>query len=128
MSDDLDVFAPVHDALASFQGYGLDCLSLSVIGAVDAMELSLRPMHPKPEVMLSIRDIHYFAMQRLPHDEIDFFDFEATTLAPGLPWPRELPTSGWVRDGFPPLLWIRGRGPASFDVVAAIVSVLSQIH
>jgi hypothetical protein len=128
MSDDLDVFAPVHDALASFQGYGLDHLTVSVIGAADAMELSLRSVHPKPEVALSIRDIHYFAMRRLPHDEIDFFDFEATTLTPGQPWPRELPDSGWVRGGFPPLLWLRGKGPASFDVVAAVVSVLVQIH
>ncbi|WP_344615739.1 hypothetical protein [Dactylosporangium salmoneum] len=92
------------------------------------MELSLRPIHPKPETTLSIRDIHYFSMHRLPHDEIDFFDFEATTLTPGLPWPLELPPSGWVRGGVPPLLWIRGKGPASFDVVAAIVSVLSQIR
>ncbi|MFB9179385.1 hypothetical protein ACFFX1_14705 [Dactylosporangium sucinum] len=50
MSDNLDVFAPVHDALASFQGYGLDYLSVSVIGSADAMELSLRPIHPKPQV------------------------------------------------------------------------------
>ncbi|GGM69351.1 hypothetical protein GCM10007977_083840 [Dactylosporangium sucinum] len=67
-------------------------------------------------------------MHRLPHEDIDFFDFEATTLTPGLPWPRELPASGWVQGGFPPLLWIRGTGPASFDVVAAIVSVMRQIR
>jgi hypothetical protein len=126
VTDNLTIFEPVHDAIASFQGYGFEHLSLSVIGAVDAMEISLRPIHPKPQMTLSIRDIHYFAMHRLPRDDIDFFDFEATTLIPGAPWPRELPGSGSVLGGLPPLLWIRGRGPATFDVVAAIVTVLSE--
>jgi hypothetical protein len=128
MSDNLDAFAPVHTALESFQGYGLDALFFSVIGATDAMEISLRPLHPRPEVTLSLRDIHYFAVHRPPGDEVDFFDFEATTLIPGQPWPRELPAPALVVDGLPQLLWIRGSGPASFDVVAAIVSILSQIR
>jgi hypothetical protein len=48
MQNSLDDFAAVHEALDSFQGYGLDHLSFSLIGAADALELSLRPFHPRP--------------------------------------------------------------------------------
>ena len=42
----LTVFDPVHAVIASFQGYGLDHLSLSIIDTVDALEISLLPIHP----------------------------------------------------------------------------------
>jgi hypothetical protein len=126
VTDDGIVFAAVHDAITSFQGYGLERLSLSIIDTADALEISLSPIHPKPAMTLSIRDVHYFAMTRFPRDDIPFLDFEATTLIPGTSWPQNVPDLGHTVDGFPPLLWIRGRGPATFDVIAAIVTVLVQ--
>jgi hypothetical protein len=124
----MSVFDGARQAIMSCQGYGLESLSLSIIGAADALEIGLRWGPAKPDVTLSIRNIYYLAMHRLPGGDIPFFDLEATTLAPDEPWPEDLPNPIVTADALPPLLWIRGQGPANFAVVAAVVTVLSEVR
>lgn len=128
VDEEMSVFAGARQAIMSCQGFGLESLSLSIIGTADALEIGLRWGVPKPDVTLSIRNIHYLAIHRMPGDDIPFVDIEATTLAPDQPWPKDLPNPIVTVDGFPPLLWIRGHGPATFDVVAATVTVLSEVE
>lgn len=121
-----DVFNDVRELITSYQGYGLESLSLSVVGVTDCLEIRLRWGPEKPDITLSIRSIYYFAIHRVPGDDIPFFDIQATPLAPNQPWPQDLPNTIATTEPPPPLLWIRGDGPASFDVVAAIVTVMRE--
>ncbi|MFE9577718.1 hypothetical protein ACFYO1_15115 [Nocardia sp. NPDC006044] len=122
-----DPFSHVHETLPSFQGYGLEHLHISVTGSVDALEISLSPLSPKLAISLSVRGIHYFAIQRAPREDIPFLDFTAKTLLPPMPWPPELPGKILGSDAVP-LLWLHADGPATFDLVAATFIVLAQRH
>jgi hypothetical protein len=55
------------------------------------------------------------------------FDFTAETLNPKARWPPGLPPEIATVDTVPPLLWLHGDGIATFDVVAAIVMVLTEV-
>lgn len=75
----------------------------------------------------SIRDLRFFAMDREPRDEIAFFDFTALVIKPHEAWPAGLPAHPPSGTDGPSLSWLHGDGPtASFDVVAAVVQVLTE--
>ncbi|MET8878344.1 hypothetical protein [Nocardia sp. NPDC004604] len=101
-------------------------MNLSITDAVDALEISLSPLNPALGISLSVRDVHYLAIHRMPRSDISLLDFTAQTLLPSAPWPPELPTQFITPDPAPPLLWLHGVGAATFDVVAAKVVVLAQ--
>ncbi len=114
-------------AILGYQGYGLAELSVSVIDAVDSVNIGLRYGPPRPDVVISAQSVHYFSIHRMPGDDIPFFDINAVILEPGQPWPPQLPPSITASPSFPPLLWVHGDGPATFDLVAAIVTVLAEV-
>lgn len=107
----------------------MEHLNLSIIDSADALEISLIPWKPNAGINLSVRDIHYFAIRRAPREEISLLDFTATTLLPSMPWPPELPDRFLPKELTPPpLLWLHADGAATFDLVAAVVVVLTQAH
>ncbi|MFB8003574.1 hypothetical protein [Nocardia sp. NPDC056000] len=101
---------------------------MSITGAVDAVEISLVALRPDGGVSLSIRDVHYFSIERFPGREIPFVDLTATTLFPSAPWPPELPDEFSEPRPSHPLLWLRAHGATTLRLVAAVVIVLRQVH
>lgn len=122
-----DPFRTVHEALGLFQSCGIDQLSLSINGTVDALEISLMRFEQAGGVNLSVRRIDYFAIHRSPGDDIPLADFRLTTLSPSQLWPPELPRQFVPAATVPPLLWLHGDGAVTFDVIAASVTVLTQV-
>lgn len=96
-------------------------------GSVDAMEISLIPSRPNDGLNLSVRGIHYFAVERTPHEDISFLEFTATTLFPSVLWPKGCPGRFSGPKPVHPLLWLHAEGEATFDIVAAIVIALKQV-
>jgi hypothetical protein len=124
---DLSPLNLARDAILACQGYGLAAVTLTVMGGtVDDLRISLRWGPSRPDLTLLMENVHYFAMQRLPRDDIPFFDLDAVVLHAGQAWPDRLPNEIATADGLPALLWTRGNGPATFDAVAATVTVLSE--
>ena len=121
-----DPFRTVYEALDVFQGCGIDQLNLSINSSLDGLEITLVPFRPEGGIGLSVRGVHYFAMNRLPGDDISLVDFRLTTLWPAQPWPSSLPGQFVPAATVPPLLWLHGDGAVALDVVAAIVTVLAQ--
>ncbi|UGT43643.1 hypothetical protein LTV02_09770 [Nocardia yamanashiensis] len=78
-------------------------------------------------INLSVRDIHYFAIQRAPRESITFLDFKATTLDPSMPLPPGLPERWSHTKPADSLLWLHAEGEATLDLVASIVVVLRQV-
>lgn len=126
MRVDDDPFRTVYEALDVFQGCGIDQLNLSINNSLDALEITLVPFRPEGGIGLSVRGIHYFAMNRLPGDDISLVDFRLTTLRPAQPWPSNLPEMFALTATVPPLLWLHGDGAVTLNVVAATVTVLTQ--
>lgn len=123
---DDDPFRTVYEAFDLFQALGIDQLNLSINDSLDALEITLVPTRPDGGVGLSIRGVHYFAVHRLPGDDISLVDFHLTTLWPDQPWPSSLPGNFDLIATVPPLLWLHGDGAVTLDVVAAVVTVLAQ--
>lgn len=124
---DDDPFRTVYEALDLFQARGIVQLNLSINDSLDALEITLAPYSPDGGVGLSVRGVHYFAMSRLPGEDISLVDFRLTTLWPAQPWPSSLPGQFVPAVTVPPLLWLHGDGAVTLDVVAAIVTVLAQV-
>ncbi len=108
------------------QGFGLADLAFSIVEAADAITMNLRFGPQSPDLAISARSIHYFAIHRVPGEDVPFFDFDATVLIPGEPWPEALPCPIATVPDFPPLLWVHGDGPACFDLVAAVFTILRE--
>ena len=125
---DISTLEQARDTVLACQGYGLAAVTFAVLGGgtTDDLRISLRWGPPRPDLTLLMEDIHYFAMHRIPRDDVPFFDLEAAVLHADQAWPDGLPEAISTIDGLPALLWIRGNGPATFDAVAAIVTVLSE--
>lgn len=93
----------------------------------DGLEVALLKFSEHPWMSLSLREIHFFALDRVPREEMTFFDFTAQVLSPREPWPAGLPPREAADDGTPSLLWLHGVGPSgTFDVVAAVVQVFTE--
>ena len=122
-----DPFRTVYEALDVFQGCGIDQLNLSINSSLDGLEITLVPFRPEGGIGLSVRGVHYFAMNRLPGDDISLVDFRLTTLWPAQPWPSSLPGKFVPAATVPPLLWLHGDGAVTLDVIAAVVTVLTQV-
>ncbi|WP_157762031.1 hypothetical protein [Nocardia yamanashiensis] len=135
VTNNRDPFHPVHEALSHFQGNALEHLNLSITDSTngsnhestDALEISLIAHRPDGGINLSVRDIHYFAIQRAPRENIKFLDFTATTLDPSMPLPPGLPERWSHTKPAHSLLWLHAEGEATLDLVAAIVVVLRQV-
>jgi hypothetical protein len=125
---DISRLEQARDAVLACQGYGLAAVTFTVLGGgtADELRLSLRWGPRRPDLTLLMEDVHYFAMHRIPRDDVPFFDLEAAVLQADQPWPDGLPGAIGIADGLPTLFWIRGNGPATFDAVAAVVTVLSE--
>ena len=121
-----DPFRTVYEALDRFHGCGIDQLNLSINDSLDALEITMVPFRPDGGVGLSIRGIHYFAMNRWPGEDISLVDFRLTTLGSAQPWPPSLPGMFIPAAAVPPLLWLHGEGAVTLDVVAATITVLTQ--
>jgi hypothetical protein len=115
-----------RDAVLLCQGYGLADLSFVIVETTDAVNIKLRFGPPRPDITISAQSVHHFAIHRLPHDDIPFVDLEAVIQVPDQPWPDRVPHAIAATPSFPPLLWIHADGPATVDLVAEIVTVLSE--
>lgn len=120
-------FAPVLAAAKAFQGYGIERLSLSVAEAGDAVEIIFLPFSGLPWMSLSLWEIHYFALDRVPREEMTFFDWAVQVLSPHEPWPAGLPSRREAGDGAPWQLWLHADGPTgAFDVVATVAQMFTE--
>lgn len=126
MSVDVGTLQRVRDAILACQGCGLADLSFAIIGTADAVNINLRFGPPRPDVTISAQAVHHLSIHRLPHDDISFLDLEAVILVPDQPWPDRLPRAIAATPAFPPLLWIHADGSVTLDLVAEIVTVLSE--
>ena len=125
----MSAFDEVCRAVRSCEGYSLRLLSLSLVDDLDALEISLRWGPSKPDSVLSLRRIHFFAISRSPDDAAPFLEgISAQEIGPDAgTWPEHLMLSPDDRLPVKSLLWINVAGGIRLDVVAAQASVLQQI-
>jgi hypothetical protein len=92
------------------------------------VEIGLRWGPTKPDITLSMQNVHYLAFARPPGGGALYVDkMVATTLLPDQPWPQDVPPGLVQTPDLPPLLWLHAE-PLQLEVVAAIVTVLEEVR
>ena len=111
--------------LSSCVGYSISRISFDVFAEEDSLEITLREGPWKPDVVISLSNLHHVSVDKPPQIGGSFID-EISLIhlpAPPHPWPAD--TVDRVRrfDGLCELAWLRIVGPAEIEAVASIVTI-----
>lgn len=115
--------------LASLTGYFISRISFEAFSEEDSVEITMRDVPTKPDVVISLADLRYVSLSKPPEISGCFIDAISLTHLPVMPHPWPEDAGGLVSrfNGLNELAWLRIRGPAELDVVASIVTVYTAM-
>ncbi|WP_328743979.1 hypothetical protein OHT57_01510 [Streptomyces sp. NBC_00285] len=115
--------------LVSCVGYSISRISFNVFAEEDSLEIALREGPCKPDVVISLSNLHHLSVDKCPPLDGNFIDEISLIHLPALPNPWPADAADRVRrfDGLCELAWLRIVGPAEVDAVASILTVYTAM-
>ncbi|MFF5706587.1 hypothetical protein ACFY7H_29475 [Streptomyces sp. NPDC012794] len=115
--------------LASCVGYTISRISFDAFAEEDCLEITLREGPWKPDVVLSLSNLHHVSVDKPPQIGGSSIDEVSLTHLPVLPHPWPAGAADRVRrlDGLCELAWLRIFGPAEVDAVTSIVTLYTAM-
>ncbi|MFF1838001.1 hypothetical protein ACFVXE_27905 [Streptomyces sp. NPDC058231] len=114
--------------LAPCVGYFIHRIAFDAVPADDSLEITLREGPHKPDVVISLANVHYVSVAK-GADLHGFVDEISLIHLPKMPqlWPDEAADMVGRFGGLPELAWLRIVGPIGVDVVASLVTIYSAM-
>ncbi|MFI2206998.1 hypothetical protein ACH47Z_41135 [Streptomyces sp. NPDC020192] len=115
--------------LSACAGYFIDRISFDAFAQEDSMEIALRGGPWKPDVVISLSNLHQVSVAKGPELSGSFIDEISLIHLPKMPhpWPDDaigrLPRFG----GLSEFAWLRIIGPAEVEAIASIVTVYTAM-
>ncbi|GJF34991.1 hypothetical protein KNE206_76910 [Kitasatospora sp. NE20-6] len=121
--------ANAASTLAPCVGYFISRISFDAFTEEDSLEITLREGPWKPEVVVSLSNLHHVSVDKPPQIVGSFIDEISLVHLPKLPHPWPADAIDRVRrfDGLCELAWLRITGPVEIDAVASIVTVYTAM-
>lgn len=115
--------------LSACVGYTISRISFDAFAEEDSLEITFREGPWKPDVVISLSNLHHVSVDKPPQIVGSFIDEISLTHLPVLPHPWPADSADHVRrfDGLCELALLRIVGPAEVEAVASIVTVYTAM-